>query len=106
MVNDPSVLFLDEPTTGLDPQARRHVWNLIKNIKSEGRTIIMTTHYMEEAEELCDRVAIIDSGKIIALDSPSNLIDKLIKIVFKSKRSIKKAEAEWQLDSGLDPRIE
>ena len=94
MVNDPSVLFLDEPTTGLDPQARRHVWNLIKNIKSEGRTIIMTTHYMEEAEELCDRVAIIDSGKIIALDSPSNLIDKLIKKGFKSKRSIKKASLD------------
>ena len=65
LINDPKVLFLDEPTTGLDPQARRNMWKLIKNIRSEGKTILLTTHYMEEAEELCDRVAIIDTGIII-----------------------------------------
>ena len=94
LVNDPLVLFLDEPTTGLDPQARRHVWNLIKQIRLEGSTIIMTTHYMEEAEELCDRVAIIDTGKIVDLDTPGNLIDKLIAKVFKPKRTIKKASLD------------
>ena len=94
LVNDPLVLFLDEPTTGLDPQARRHVWNLIKQIRLEGSTIIMTTHYMEEAEELCDRVAIIDMGKIVALDTPGNLIDKLISKGFKPKRTVKKASLD------------
>jgi ABC-2 type transport system ATP-binding protein len=68
------LLFLDEPTTGLDPQARRHLWDLVEELKQEGRTIILTTHYMEEAERLCDRVAIMDHGKVIALDTPKELI--------------------------------
>jgi ABC-2 type transport system ATP-binding protein len=74
LVNDPKVLFLDEPTTGLDPQARRHLWDLITNIKKQGKTIVLTTHYMEEAEVLCDRIAIMDSAKIVALDTPYNLL--------------------------------
>jgi ABC-2 type transport system ATP-binding protein len=74
LVNDPEVLFLDEPTTGLDPQARRNVWSIISNLRKRGKTIILTTHYMEEAEQLCQRVGIIDQGKIIAIDTTSNLI--------------------------------
>jgi ABC-2 type transport system ATP-binding protein len=74
LVNDPEVIFLDEPTTGLDPQARRNVWDIIKRLKEQERTIFLTTHYMEEAEQLCQRVGIIDHGKIIALDTPRNLI--------------------------------
>ncbi len=74
LVNDPKVLFLDEPTTGLDPQARRNVWGIIEDLKGREKTIILTTHYMEEAEQLCQRVGIIDQGKIIAMDSPKNLI--------------------------------
>ncbi len=74
LVNDPEVVFLDEPTTGLDPQARRNVWAIIESLKGGGKTIILTTHYMEEAERLCDRVGIIDHGKIIALDTPRGLI--------------------------------
>jgi ABC-2 type transport system ATP-binding protein len=77
MVNDPDIVFLDEPTTGLDPQIRHSLWDLIRDINKREKTIILTTHYMEEAEELCDRVAIMDSGKIIALDTPQNLIGKL-----------------------------
>ena len=74
LVGDPELLFLDEPTTGLDPQARRHLWDLVDNLKLAGRTIILTTHYMDEAERLCDRVAIMDHGKIIALGTPQQLI--------------------------------
>jgi ABC-2 type transport system ATP-binding protein len=74
LVGNPELLFLDEPTTGLDPQARRHVWDLVDELKRAGRTIILTTHYMEEAERLCDRVAIIDRGKMIALGTPQQLI--------------------------------
>jgi ABC-2 type transport system ATP-binding protein len=74
LVGDPELLFLDEPTTGLDPQARRHLWDLVDELKKAGRTIILTTHYMDEAERLCDRVAIMDHGKIIALGTPSQLI--------------------------------
>ncbi|MBE3577239.1 MAG: ABC transporter ATP-binding protein [Limnochordales bacterium] len=74
LVNDPQIVFLDEPTTGLDPQARRNLWDIIRSIRDEGRTVILTTHYMDEAEELCDRVAIMDQGKIIAIDTPVNLI--------------------------------
>lgn len=74
LVNDPQVLFLDEISTGLDPQARRNMWQLIKSINQQGKTVFLTTHYMEEAEQLCDRVGIIDHGQIIALDTPENLI--------------------------------
>jgi len=74
LIHDPEIVFLDEPTVGMDPQSRRAVWDFIEELKGQGRTIILTTHYMEEAEDLCDRVGIIDNGKLIALDSPKNLI--------------------------------
>ncbi|MDR7555590.1 MAG: ABC transporter ATP-binding protein [Armatimonadota bacterium] len=74
LVHDPPVLFLDEPTTGLDPQARRTLWDVIEGLRREGRTVILTTHYMEEAQRLCDRVAIMDHGRIVALDTPRALI--------------------------------
>ncbi len=77
LVNDPDVVFLDEPTTGLDPQIRRSLWELIREINKSGKTVVLTTHYMEEAEELCERVAIMDGGQIIAIDSPQNLITNL-----------------------------
>ena len=77
LVGDPQFLFLDEPTTGLDPQARRQLWDLINQLKSSGRTILLTTHYMDEAEKLCDRVAIMDHGNVIALDTPRRLIASL-----------------------------
>ncbi len=86
LVNDPVLLFLDEPTTGLDPQARRHMWELIQRFKSEGRTVLLTTHYMEEAAELCDRVAIMDHGKIVAMDRPAALVDSLISRGFEKER--------------------
>lgn len=74
LVNDPEVVFLDEPTTGLDPQARRNFWELVRGIKAEGKTVLLTTHYMEEAYELCDEIAIMDHGKIIAQGSPQSLL--------------------------------
>ncbi|MGQ0568058.1 MAG: ATP-binding cassette domain-containing protein [Armatimonadota bacterium] len=74
LLNDPRIVFLDEPTTGLDPQARRNLWEIIEEIRAEGRTVILTTHYMEEAQRLCDRVAIMDHGRIVAQDSPRGLI--------------------------------
>lgn len=77
LVGNPELLFLDEPTTGLDPQSRRQLWDLIAGLRSEGRTVILTTHYMEEAERLCDRVAIVDKGKIIAEGTPRDLISEL-----------------------------
>jgi ABC-2 type transport system ATP-binding protein len=79
LVNDPEIAFLDEPTTGLDPQVRRNMWQVIEDMKARGKTIFMTTHYMEEAERLCDRIAIIDHGKIIALDTPQGLINSNFK---------------------------
>ena len=77
IVGDPELLFLDEPTTGLDPQSRRQIWELVEEFKSTGRSILLTTHYMDEAERLCDRVAIIDHGKVIALGTPRELIASL-----------------------------
>jgi ABC-2 type transport system ATP-binding protein len=74
LVNKPQVIFLDEPTTGLDPQARRNLWDLVRQINGQGQTVVLTTHYMEEAETLCDRVAIMDHGEILALDTPRGLI--------------------------------
>ncbi len=74
MVNDPPMIFLDEPTTGMDPQARRNLWETIEQFKAQGRTVLLTTHYMEEAERLCDRVAVMDHGRIIALDAPEGLV--------------------------------
>lgn len=77
LINDPELIFLDELTTGLDPQARRTIWSLISNIRNRGKTIFLTTHFMEEAERLCDRVAVMDHGKLIALDTPENLIKSI-----------------------------
>lgn len=94
LVNDPVVLFLDEPTTGLDPQARRHLWQVIRRIREEGKTIVLTTHYMEEAEELCDRVAIMDYGKIIELAPPQALISKLLQSGFSKPRAERLATLE------------
>ena len=94
LVHQPKVFFMDEPTTGLDPKARRNLWNLVDKIKAKGTTIILTTHYMEEAEELCDRVAIMDNGKIIALDSPHNLVRDLLKKGFKKERAVEQANLE------------
>lgn len=76
LLNDPSIVFLDEPTTGLDPQARRNLWDVIAQIRSDGRTVVLTTHYMDEAQQLCDRIAIIDRGEVIALDTPNALIQQ------------------------------
>jgi len=94
LINDPKIIFLDEPTTGLDPQARRNLWELVKKIRQRGTTVIITTHYMDEAEYLCDRVAIIDAGKIIALDTPDKLIDDLVATGFERPREVKKANLE------------
>jgi len=94
LVNDPIVLFLDEPTTGLDPQARRNLWDLIREIRDRGITVILTTHYMEEAELLCDRVAIMEAGQIIALDSPTKLISDLLAQGFKKETTVQQADLE------------
>ena len=94
LVNDPVVIFLDEPTTGLDPQARRHLWGVIKRIRSEGKTIVITTHYMDEAEELCDRVAIMDAGKIIAMAPPHEMIDALVAGGFRKEKVERLASLE------------
>ncbi len=94
LINKPKVIFLDEPTTGLDPQARRNLWELIKEIKAGGTTVIITTHYMDEAEYLCDRIAIIDSGNIVALATPDQLVDDLVASGFERIREVKKANLE------------
>ena len=94
LVNDPRVLFLDEPTTGLDPQARRHLWGLIAEIRQRGHTVILTTHYMEEAETLCDRVAIMDAGRIVALDTPDALVGALLDRGFTKERTERLANLE------------
>ena len=94
LVHGPKVFFLDEPTTGLDPQARRNLWELIQQVRDRGITVVMTTHYMEEAELLCDRVAIMDEGEIIALDTPKTLIKQLLKKGFKKKQHVEQANLE------------
>lgn len=94
LINKPQIVFLDEPTTGLDPQARRNLWDLIRTIRNDGATVVLTTHYMDEAEELCDRVAIVEKGKIIALASPEKLIDELLAKGFERKKEMKKASLE------------
>ncbi len=94
LINEPRIIFLDEPTTGLDPQARRNLWELVRDIRSKGTTVIITTHYMDEAEILCDRVAIIDSGKIIAMESPDRLIDNLVATGFERPKEVKQANLE------------
>ena len=94
LINKPRIVFLDEPTTGLDPQARRNLWELIKDIRAKGTTVIITTHYMDEAEQLCDRIAIMDEGKIISLDSPDKMIDDLVSTGFERPKLVKSANLE------------
>ncbi len=94
LINDPKIVFLDEPTTGLDPQARRNLWDLIRAIQAQGKTVVITTHYMDEAENLCDRVGVMESGKIIAMDTPDKLIDNLVAKGFERKKEVKKANLE------------
>ncbi|HEX4774248.1 MAG TPA: ABC transporter ATP-binding protein [Candidatus Saccharimonadales bacterium] len=94
LVHSPKVFFMDEPTTGLDPQARRNLWKLVSQVRDKGVTVIMTTHYMEEAEVLCDRVAIMDNGQIIKLDTPRNLIQQLLKRGFTKKQEVEQANLE------------
>lgn len=94
LINKPKIIFLDEPTTGLDPQARRNLWDLIKDIKRKGTTVIITTHYMDEAEQLCDRIAIMDEGKIISLNSPDKMIDELVATGFERPKQVKLANLE------------
>ncbi|MCB0697594.1 MAG: ABC transporter ATP-binding protein [Chitinophagaceae bacterium] len=94
LINEPKIIFLDEPTTGLDPQARRNLWDLIRKVRERGATVVITTHYMDEAEELCDRVAIMDAGKIIAIDTPDKLIDKLVASGFTRPKPVKEANLE------------
>lgn len=94
LVHNPKVFFMDEPTTGLDPQARRNLWDLTREIRNKGVTVVMTTHYMDEAQILCDRVAIMDNGKIIALDTPDNLVKQLLKRGFKKEQHVEQANLE------------
>ena len=94
LINKPKIVFLDEPTTGLDPQARRNLWDLIREIRDNGATVILTTHYMDEAEQLCDRIAIMDEGQIIKLDSPDKMIDDLVASGFERPKQVKAANLE------------
>jgi ABC-2 type transport system ATP-binding protein len=94
LINNPRIVFLDEPTTGLDPQARRNLWDLITTIRNNGTTVVITTHYMDEAEVLCDRVALVDNGKIVVIDTPNNMIDELVNSGFERKKEVKKATLE------------
>jgi ABC-2 type transport system ATP-binding protein len=94
LINNPKIIFLDEPTTGLDPQARRNLWELIRDIRKQGTTVIITTHYMDEAEYLCDRVAIMTAGKIVALAPPDQLIDDLVATGFERRKEMKQANLE------------
>lgn len=94
LINQPKIIFLDEPTTGLDPQARRNLWDLIRQVRDQGTTVVITTHYMDEAEQLCERVALIDSGNIVAINTPDQLIDELVATGFERKKEVKKANLE------------
>lgn len=94
LINDPEIIFLDEPTTGLDPQARRNLWDLIRQIRAAGTTVIITTHYMDEAEQLCDRIAILDNGHIIKIDTPDGMIDELVASGFERPKQVKAANLE------------
>lgn len=94
LVHNPKVFFLDEPTTGLDPQARRNLWDLVRQVRDRGITVVLTTHYMDEAEVLCDRVAIMDQGKIIALDPPHKLIKQLLSRGFTKEQKVEQANLE------------
>ncbi|MBW4888696.1 ABC transporter ATP-binding protein [Mucilaginibacter sp. HMF5004] len=94
LINNPRIVFLDEPTTGLDPQARRNLWDLIREIRDNGTTVVITTHYMDEAEVLCDRVAFVDGGNIIGIDTPDAFIDELIASGFERKKEVKAANLE------------
>jgi ABC-2 type transport system ATP-binding protein len=112
VVNNPQVLFLDEPTSGLDPQSRRELHGVIQRMRADGRTVLMTTHYIEEAQQLCDRIAIIDHGRIIASDTPEALIGRaktLPRITFQTAKPLEAARvetltgargAEWKIDRG------
>ncbi len=94
LINNPRIIFLDEPTTGLDPQARRNLWELIREIRTAGTTVVITTHYMDEAEELCDRVAFVDGGHIVGINTPDTFIDRLIERGFERKKQTKLANLE------------
>lgn len=94
LVHGPKVFFLDEPTTGLDPQARRNLWELIEHVRAKGVSVVMTTHYMDEAEILCDRIAVMDAGKIVALDTPKKLIKQLLDRGFTKKQHVEQANLE------------
>lgn len=94
LVHNPKIFFMDEPTTGLDPQARRNLWDLVREIQKRGITVIMTTHYMDEAELLCDRVAIMDEGEIKVIETPKNLIQQLLKRGFKKEKVVEQANLE------------
>ncbi len=94
LVHNPKIFFMDEPTTGLDPQARRHLWDLVRHIRDKGISVILTTHYMDEAEVLCDRVAVMDDGNIVALDSPKKLIKDLLAKGFKKQQHVEQADLE------------
>ncbi len=94
LVHNPKVFFMDEPTTGLDPQARRNLWDLVRHVQSKGISVILTTHYMDEAEQLCDRIAIMDHGDIIALDTPKALIKQLLANGFSKEQHVEQASLE------------
>lgn len=94
LINNPRIVFLDEPTTGLDPQARRNLWDLIREIRDQGTTVVITTHYMDEAEVLCDRVAFVDGGNVIGVDTPDAFIDKLVASGFERPKQVKLANLE------------
>lgn len=94
LINNPRIVFLDEPTTGLDPQARRNLWDLIRNIRDSGTTVVITTHYMDEAEVLCERVAFVDAGHVIGIDTPDHFIDELVSSGFERKKQVKAANLE------------